>query len=505
MSVPWEHRRPVQYRASARFIIALATVVYRVAAPIVRAVPGPILLTAVALSVLASWGCMGLFGVVDDIAASTANTEATSFAGLTLTVAEIDVWLVEHSVPAAGAVKYLLWVLQSEIVRDLIAVTGILILFNIIPVYAIWWERKVAGRIQSRLGPMRAGCWHGWAQSFADGVKLIIKEDLVPGGADKPLFLVAPYFAFAPAFLAFCALPLGTYWVFRNVDVALLLVLGMLGVEVVSVIVGGWASNNKWSVYGAMREACQMVSYEVPMGLALLVPVMTAGSLNLVVIGEAQSGGWHTWAAFHNPFAFVAFVVYFICSLASCKRAPFDLPEAESELVAGFHTEYSGFRWAMFFFAEYAAMFVVSALCVTLFLGAWHSPLPQSWALESSSIWAKGLNGILFSGPVWFLFKCVFFLYVQLWLRWTLPRIRIDQVLHACVQVILPIALVTLLGHALWMLWFPAGSIVYAIVNVLLSIVGVCFLGVAVGIAAYGFANRRRLIGYLAVDHLPGS
>ena len=505
ISVPWRDRGPIQYNPLARVVVAIARVVYRIAAPIFRAVPGPILLAALVLSILISWGTMGLFGLVEDIAASEANAGEPSILGLPLTVAEIGAWLVQREVPAAGALKYLLWPLQSELLRDLVGILAILILFNVIPVYAIWWERKVAGRIQSRLGPMRAGLWHGWAQSFADGIKLIIKEDLVPDRADKPLFLAAPYLAFAPAFLAFCALPLGVYWVFRNVDVALLFVLGMLGVEVVGVIIGGWASNNKWSVYGAMREACQMVSYEVPMGIALLVPVMSAGTLNLVSIGQQQAGGWHTWVAYHNPFAFIAFVAYFICSLASCKRAPFDLPEAESELVAGFHTEYSGFRWAMFFFAEYVAMFVVSALAVTLFLGAWHSPLPAGWALAGDSIWVKAINGLVFSGPIWFLLKCVFFLYVQLWLRWTLPRIRIDQVLHACVQVMIPLALVVLLGHAIWMLWFPAGSVVYTIFNVVLSIAGAFFLAVAMGIAVYGLLNRRRLVGYLVVDHLPGS
>ena len=504
-SVPWRQREPIQHNPFARLIIGVATVVYRVAKPIVQLVPGPILLTALFLSILVSWGAMGLFGVVEDVAASSANTADPSVLGMPLTMAEIGTWLTEEGIPAVGLLKYLLWPLQAEIVRDLVGVIAILVLFNVIPVYAIWWERKVAGRIQVRVGPMRAGRWHGWAQSFADGIKLIIKEDLVPARADKPLFLVAPYLAFAPAFLAWCTLPIGVYWVFRNMDVALLFVLGMLGVEVVGVIVGGWASNNKWSVYGAMREACQMVSYEVPMATSLLLAVMATGTLNLVSIGEQQTGGWHTWVAYHNPFVFVAFVTYFICSLASCKRAPFDLPEAESELVAGFHTEYSGFRWAMFFFAEYVGMFVVSGLAVTLFLGAWNSPLPANWALSGGSIWAKAINGLLFSGPIWFLAKCVFLLYVQLWIRWTLPRIRIDQVLYACVQVIFPITLACLLGHTLWAVLFPPGSMVYVVFNVIMSIVGVVFVAGFMVIAVYGFMIRRRASGYLAVEALPGA
>ena len=159
----------------------------------------------------------------------------------------------------------------------------------------------------------------------------------------------------------------------------------------------------------------------------------------------------------------------------------------------------------MFFFAEYAAMFVVSGLAVTLFLGAWHSPLPQSWALAGDSLWVKGVNGLVFSGPIWFLFKCVFFLYVQLWLRWTLPRIRLDQMLYACVQVLFPLALVALVGHAFWMFLFPAESVVYGIVNVILSLIGFVFVAGFVVIAFYGFVNRRSLVGYLVVDHLPGS
>ncbi len=505
MSVPWRERGPARHNVFARLIVAIATGIYRIAAPIVRTIPGLLLIAAIVVSCLLAWAFFGLFHTVGDITASSSNTSAVSVLGMPLTVAEIYDYAqsMHWALPRLSA--YVLWAAQSELLRDIIALIGILILFNVIPVYAIWWERKVAGRIQSRLGPMRAGRWHGWAQSFADGVKLIIKEDLVPGGADRPLFRIAAYLAFAPSFLAFLALPIGTYWVFRNIDVALLFVLAMLGIEVVGVIVGGWSSNNKWSVYGAMREACQMVSYEIPMTTVLLVPIMAAGTLNLSVIGDLQRGGWHTWYAFHSPFTFVAFVTYFICSLASCKRAPFDLPEAESELVAGFHTEYSGFRWAMFFFAEYCAMFVVSALAVTLFLGAWHSPIPGTWRFGGGTLWEEALNGLLFSGPFWFLLKCVFFLYVQIWLRWTLPRIRIDQVLYACVQVLFPIALITLVGHALWMLLFPAGSLVFTIVNVILSIIGAGFLLVAIGIGLYGFIHRRRLVGYLVVDPLRGA
>jgi len=214
--------------------------------------------------------------------------------------------------------------------------------------------------------------------------------------------------------------------------------------------------------------------------------------------------------AFSNPFAFFAFVSYFIASLASCKRAPFDLPEAESELVGGFHTEYSGFRWALFFFAEYAAMFVVCGLAVILFLGGWQSPLPASWGAGlGDDVLSRAAAGLLFSGPIWFVLKCVFILYVQIWLRWTLPRIRIDQVLYACVQVLLPLTMVLLLGTTLWVWAASAGGAGFAmfdrIVTWILGLIGAVFALGFLAIAAYGFYHRRRLVGSLVIDVLPGS
>ena len=253
-----------------------------------------------------------------------------------------------------------------------------------------------------------------------------------------------------------------------------------------------------------MREACQMVSYEIPMTTVLLIPIMTAGTLNMVQIGDMQTGGWFSWNAFHNPFTFIAFITYYIASLANCKRAPFDLPESESELVAGFHTEYSGFRWALFFFAEYAAMFVVSALAVTLFLGAWHTPIPATWAFEEDSIFKVFLNGVLFSSPFWFIFKCFIFIYIQLWIRWTLPRIRIDQVLYSCVQVMFPIACVALVGHAVWMVLLD-GTVFSDIIRWILGLLTAAVTFGFLSVAAFGYRNGRQMVGYLAVKQLPGA
>ena len=469
-----------------------------------------ILIIAVLGSCALVWGGNLLYGwVTIDLVASAANVaDDVSWFGAPLTLAEVQAgqptWL-------PGWASVLIWPLQYRFVRDIGSLAVVFGFFNLVPAYVIWWERKVAGRIQSRLGPMRVGGWHGWAQSIADGIKLILKEDLVPAAADKPLYLAAPYFAIIPSLMAFVALPFGAAYVFRDLDVALIFILAMLGIEVVSVIMAGWASNNKWSVYGAMREACQMVSYEIPMSMALLVPIICVGSLSLTVIGEAQNGGWWSWLAFSNPFAFGAFVAYFIASLASCKRAPFDLPESESELVAGFLTEYSGFRWSLFFFAEYAAMFVVCGIATILFLGAWHSPLPASWGdALGDSLAARGLQGLLFSsGPIWFLLKCMFLLYVQLWLRWTLPRIRIDQVLYACIQVLLPLTMLLLFGTTLW-IWadVSAGSTwasISAFTNWVLGAVGLVFILGFITIAGYGFYHRRSLVGNLAVDAKPWS
>ncbi len=351
---------------------------------------------------------------------------------------------------------------------------------SIIAMFCIWFERKVAAWIQSRQGPMHVGGWQGWAQSIADGLKLVFKEDLMPRAADPVLFKIAPYLAFAPVFAAMVALPFGPDFTFEpRLDIGVLYILAVLAVEVMGVILAGWASGSKWSVYGAMREACQMVSYEVPMGLAIITGLLTAGTLHLVELSYLQAGGLSTWFVFHNPFNALACGLFFVAALASNKRAPFDLPESESELVAGFHTEYSGLRFSFFFFAEYAGMFVLGAVMSALFLGGWNSPFgafdPVYRALgfnplaAGTAYFENTLTGNpdaraqamgLSSGTALFIFnlyaafwviaKAMIFIFIQMWIRWTLPRIRIDQVMHACVKVLLPASLVGLVGCAVW-------------------------------------------------------
>jgi NADH-quinone oxidoreductase subunit H len=352
----------------------------------------------------------------------------------------------------------------SAIYSLLLVVVVFIPVTSLIGMLGIWAERRISARIQSRLGPNRVG-YFGLLQSLADGIKVISKEDLIPKGADNWLFRLAPYLAFVPVFAAYAALPFGPELTFEpKLSAGVFWLLAILSVEVIGVILAGWASNNKWSMYGAMREACQMVCYEIPLGISIIIGVMTAGTLNLVQLGNLQGGGIHTWIIFRNPFVLAAFAVYFVAGLASNKRAPFDLPESESELVAGYHTEYSGMRFTLFFFAEYAAMFVVSGIQTTLFLGAWNDPFGwigyQHYRLSMSPadqhrIALVGIN--LLSAGI-FTFKCVLLMLVQMWVRWTFPRPRIDQVLYVCIKVLLPLACLLLLGAAAWQLFLPERS-----------------------------------------------
>jgi NADH-quinone oxidoreductase subunit H len=401
-------------------------------------------------------------------------------------------------------------------------VTPCILLFAM---FAIWWERKVAGHIQSRPGPNRVGIF-GLLQSLADGIKLLTKEDLRPKDADGLLFRLAPYLAFAPVFAAFLAIPFAPNLTFEpKLNAGVFWLLAIMSVEVMGVILAGWASNNKWAVFGAMREACQMVSYEIPMGLAIMVGVMAAGTMNMVELGHLQGGGIHTWIIFRNPFVFLASLVYFIASLASNKRAPFDLPESESELVAGFHVEYSGMRFAFFFFAEYAAMFVIGAIQASLFLGGWNDPFGivgyyYSHFSGDPVAHRTGLIILNFAAAGIFVAKVLMLVFVQMWLRWTLPRPRIDQVLYACVKVLLPAACVLLLGGALWELlvpgwqsnqlienpmpwfnfnpmswadWARGGATASLIVQIILALIGVGILSAILLWITYAFISGRNL------------
>jgi len=295
--------------------------------------------------------------------------------------------------------------------------------------YMTWFERKLVARIQTRLGPMNAGP-QGLLQPIADMFKLVFKEDIIPGHVDKMIYALAPLASFIPATLAIAVVPFGDTinifgyevdLVISNLSVGILFILAVTSLEVYALIMAGWASNSKYSLLGGLRSSAQMISYEIGMGLAIVSVVLMAGSLNLVEIVEQQSSVLN-WFFFKNP---VAFVLYFICAMAETNRSPFDLPEAESELVAGYHTEYSSMKFGMFFVAEYANMITVGAIATTLFFGGWQGPvLPPI---------------------VWFIIKVAIFQFFYVWTRGTLPRFRYDQLMNFGWKVILPLALINVI------------------------------------------------------------
>jgi NADH-quinone oxidoreductase subunit H len=385
--------------------------------------------------------------------------------------------VAESLVDALGLTPAWQWVAYL-----LAALVHVVLLIHVIAVGAlvfIWLERKVSGRIQDRLGPTRVGGKFGWLQTLADGVKLITKEDLMPNGADPVLFKLAPYVSFCFSFAALIALPFSgavlpdgsVYgWVALPLNAAVFFIIAVMGLEVFGVILGGYASASKWSLFGAMREAAQVVSYEVPLGLCVVVPVLVCGTMDLVTIGNMQAGWGTNWLIFHDPFTFATFWIYFTCATASVNRAPFDLAEAESELVAGFHTEYSGLRWSIFFMAEYGSMFTVSGLAAILFFGGWNGPIPiahllgltyqaagDGWSLAG---YAGGMLGLLN-----FVLKACVGVTVMMWVRWTLPRLRIDQVMKTCLKYCTPLAALTFLGAALWCYARPGGFLPFGELN----------------------------------------
>ena len=334
----------------------------------------------------------------------------------------------------------------AELIVALIAAVILITFMLLSAIYFVWLERKVSARIQDRLGPTRVGGKFGWLQTLADGLKLLVKEDIIPDNADHVLFRLGPYVALVGSFLAFVALPFGNGLVAQNMNIAVFYMLAVMSSEVFGVILGGYGSGSKWALFGGMREAAQVVSYEVPRAISVLVPVIVAGTMNLNTIGVQQAGPFWKWYVFHDPFTFGAFWTFFTCGTASCKRAPFDLAEAESELVAGFHTEYSGFRWLIFFMAEYGSMFAISGIAVILFLGGWHLGfLP--WDLSDKlPVLGNIINVAVFIIKGWLL------VFVMMWVRWTLPRLRIDQVMTTCLRYLVPISCVLLVGVSIWQL-----------------------------------------------------
>ena len=305
--------------------------------------------------------------------------------------------------------------------------------------YATYLERKISAFMQARLGPMRVGPY-GLLQPIADGLKLLVKEDFIPEKADRWIFFFAPYIAVASAFIVFSVVPFGPDWaVIADVNIGLLLVLAVSSVGVLALILAGWSSNSKYALLGGLRSSAQMVSYEVAMGLSLIGALMFARTLSLSGMVGAQ-GSDSIWYVVYQP---VGFFLFLISGIAENNRAPFDLPEAESELVAGFHTEYSGMRWSLFFMAEYAAMVVVSAVAVTVFLGGWYFPFVYKLELAGYH------TSFVVISLLVFLVKVSLVLYFYFWLRWTLPRFRYDQLMDIGWKWLIPSALINIVLTAL--------------------------------------------------------
>jgi len=331
--------------------------------------------------------------------------------------------------------------------------------------FGVYAERKVSAFIQDRLGPTETGKF-GSLQTFADILKMLQKELIVPAAADKLLFVMAPVIIFIAVYLGFAALPWAPGLAPAKLNLGLYYIFAIVSIETLGILMAGWGSNNKYSILGAMRSAAQIISYEIPAGFALISVVMIAQTLNLQDIAAQQGilspekikfagfwdvssiGGIFAWNIFRAPHLLIAFVVYFIASLAESNRAPFDIPEAESELVAGFHTEYTGLGFALVFLAEYSMMFLVSIIGVILFLGAWNSPLPNIGPVHLAA-WTTGTGW----GILWIMIKTLTLVGIQMWIRWTLPRLRVDKLMALCWKVLTPLAFLSMLVSGVWRLW----------------------------------------------------
>ena len=402
-------------------------------------------------------------------------------------------------------------VLTSDMIHGMLLFGKISLFFGlfITPIagFSVYIERRLSAKMQSRIGCHRLGP-EGILQLVADGIKMLCKEDLYPRGSDVVLFKFAPYLVMIGAFTSFACIPFGDHVVMANIDVGIVYLLGLSSLVVVGIMLAGWSSNNKWSLLGSLRSAAQIISYEIPLGLTLLVPVIITGSMNLQAINHFQSGGVSKWLVFYaGPFTIIAFVIYFISALAEVNRTPFDLPEAESELVSGFHTEYSGMRWGLFFVGEYANMFLVSCIAVTLFLGGYQRSMVNIAFVGLtcffiiflllqiflflptyvSELWkGQSLLDVLMKTPPqkrsnafkvmclggafvlaslmyryhldyhWiqvfvFVSKAYFLVLVMMWLRWSLPRYRMDQLMDLCWKKCIPISFVCICGTLIWM------------------------------------------------------
>ena len=340
-----------------------------------------------------------------------------------------------------------------------VAIFMFIALFTLFAVYA---ERKIAGFVQDRLGPMETGKY-GLLQTVADILKLLQKELISPSAADKVLFAVAPIIIFAAVFVGYSVVPWGPNLLPSNTHTGMFFMMAVVSIDAIGILMAGWGSNNKFSLLGSIRAIAQMISYELPVGLSLIAAVMVTQTLNLNQIAWDQGvwanqdiyflgfwkvndiGGVLAWNVFQAPHLLISYAIFFIATLAECNRAPFDIPEAESELIGGFHTEYGGIRFAFIFLAEYAMMFLVAMLGVVIFLGGWNTPLPNIGPARFAD-WTTGPIW----GVFWTLIKSLLIVGVQIWIRWTLPRFRADQLMTLCWKILIPLAFVCMAISGLW-------------------------------------------------------
>ena len=346
--------------------------------------------------------------------------------------------------------NYFVTIFGNNIIALVLIPTTILIYVAVFALYAVLAERKVSAFMQDRIGPNRTGKW-GLLQTIMDVVKLMQKEFVAPGQADKGLYNMAPFIVFIASFMGYAVLPFSSVFIGADLNLGLFYFFAITSLGVMGLLIAGWSSHNKYSLYGAMRSVAQIVSYEIPTALSALVVVMIAGTLSMQGIVAAQSGGIQNWYILGGPgglsriiiipFMVASALILFISTLAETNRTPFDIPEADSELVAGVHLEYSGMKFAMFFMAEYAQMFAVSAILATLFFGGWQSPFGDLIPFLNSPVMQV----------MWFLIKGLFFVFVQIWLRWTLPRVRVDQLMTICWKYFIPISLINIFVIGLYL------------------------------------------------------
>ena len=344
----------------------------------------------------------------------------------------------------------------------------VILLYAVLIVYA---ERKAAAFVQDRLGPLEVGP-KGLLQTVADLIKLLQKEDIIPTASDKVLFRIAPWFIFVTVFCGFIAFPWFPGMIGSTMNAGVFMIFAIISLDVIGLFMVGWGANNKYALFGAVRSIAQIISYEIPLGLCVLAVVIYTGTLDLQEIAFQQGlstmstsyllgipgvdvstwGGIFTWNIVRFPILIPVAIIFFLATLAECNRAPFDIPEAESELVAGFHTEYSGFRFGMLFLSEYAMMLLVSMLLVFLFLGAWNSPLPNLFGINLYNYTSGSVGhwSTIAWSIFWLAIKTAGIIFWQIMLRWTYPRLRVDQLMHLCWKVFLPLSMVLVLLSAIW-------------------------------------------------------